>query len=182
LKEIAIFTEDQLKSLVSPVRSEVFDAVRSLGSASATDIAKETDLSAETVHFHLKGLLKAELIVRCGQRSSARRPESLYESSALQFNLPIDSALSAVVSQAVMAGLRRTVRGYECAAVVARESEKPLDGFHIIQAKVQLSPRDMDQFLAMIERAAQFAREKSIESGSTHHWTSVVYPNFKKKS
>ena len=158
------------------MRGEVFAAIRSIGQASASAVAESTGLSPEATHFHLKGLLKVDLIEVVGQRATTRRPESIYQSTAKRYNLPKDPELAAIVSKSVTAGLRRSVRGYEKAAALSREADDPSVGFQIIQTKVRLSAQDMETFRAMINQASQFAIERDDDAGATFQWTSIVYP------
>ncbi len=184
MSDSAILSADQLKCLASPVRSEVFAAIRMLGQCSAADVAEARGLSAESVHFHFKGLTKVNLIKPCGQRPTVRRPEGLYEATAPSFLLPDttgDPALASIVRHTVSSGLRRAVRGYEKAASLAKDKTKVADGFHIIQTRLKLSSDDQREFLAMIEQAVQFAKERESSDGNPLNWTSLVFLEKAKK-
>ena len=179
MPDSAILTAEQLKCLASPVRNEVFAAIRVLGQASAADVAEARGLSPEAVHFHLRGLAKANLIKSCGQRPTARRPEALFETTALSYRLPDttgDPDLALIVRHTVSSGFRRAVRGYERAAKLAVGKAEANDGFHVIQARIRLNPDDQREFMALIERAVQFAKESESPDGMPLNWTSLVFP------
>ncbi|MEI8283043.1 MAG: helix-turn-helix domain-containing protein [Armatimonadota bacterium] len=179
MTDSAILTADQLKCLASPVRNDVFVAIRTLGQASAADIAKARGLSPETVHFHLKGLAKVNLIKPCGHRPTARRPEELFETTAPSYRLPDttgDPDLASIVRNTVSSGIRRAIRGYEKAAKSPEGKAKATDGFQVIQARIRLSPDDQREFMALIEQAVQFAKERECSNGIPLNWTSLVFP------
>ena len=179
MADFAVLNGDQLECLASPVRRDVFLAVRMLGKASATDVAESTSLSVETVHFHLRALTQAKLLEPCGKRATARRPESIYTSTAKTFKLPDIAAnpqLAEIVRRSVSAGLRRTIRGYESAATEAAENANVHEGFQVIQTQFRLNPEDAKEFFELVERASKFARERESADGNMLHWTSVVYP------
>ncbi len=184
MSDSAVLTADQLKCLASPVRNDVFATIRMLGQASAADVAEARGLSPETVHFHLKALAKANLIKPCGQRATARRPEGLYKTTALSYRLPDttgDPDLASIVRHAVSSGFRRAIRGYEKAARSVEGKTKANEGFHVIQARLRLNPDDQREFMALIERAVQFAKERENPDGVPLNWTSLVFPEGAKK-
>ena len=74
-----IQSEKQIRTLRTPARQEIVDAITANGPCSAAEIAKNLGKPADGLYYHLKSLLKAGLIVVAGERETSRRDEMLYE-------------------------------------------------------------------------------------------------------
>ncbi|RYG27760.1 ArsR family transcriptional regulator, partial [bacterium] len=72
------FTFEQVECLTSPVRSAVFWAFTSHTPQSVADVAKGLGKSAQTVHYHVNGLLEVGLLVAVDTRQRGARTETLY--------------------------------------------------------------------------------------------------------
>ena len=166
----------QLKCLASPACSTVVQALMALHQASATDIARAISRSPATVHYHLNSLLDCSLIREAFRRSTARRPEAVYEFVAGDLKLPAaepHSVEGALTRRAVIAGLRQVMRGYESAAKAPRTEDAIT---HVLRAQIRLSAEDAQRFIGMLEAASKFAADNRLDEGALLHWCSILYP------
>ncbi len=166
----------QLKCLASPACSDVLQALRSLGQASATELARSISRSPATVHYHLKSLLKCSLVREAFRRPAAKKPEAVFEIAASRLKFPkVDpgSVEGELTRRAVAAGLRQVIRGYERAATAQMDEGVRIQ---VLRAQIRLKPADAKLFLEMIESASKFADEHRDEESALMHWSSVVYP------
>lgn len=165
-------TKEQLRCLASPVRNEVFSTVLNLGEASVKEAAACMAKSPESLHYHFKALLKADLIETLDVRPTERRPEAIYRTVDNQFELPSendDPEIAELRLKAIESGLRHSWRQFEKTA--SRPNGKNL----VLSQNLKLKPQDSEAFWMMIEDAAKFAREKSCPEGSTTGWTCLFW-------
>ncbi len=175
--EELVLSARQLECLASPACSDVVEALRTLEPASATEIARKIKRSPATALYHLRRLLECSLIREAGRRPTARRPEVVFALAATRLRLPESAPGSPeeiFTRRAVVAGLRRVIRGYERAAAAPPADETT---FQVIRAQVRLSPENADRFLELIESANRFAEKNRAEGAPVLHWTSVLYPD-----
>ncbi len=177
-----VLTSAQLACLASPARSDVFTALRSLGASTVNELAAATGRPPASIHFHVKGLLAANLMRLVERRRTLRRPEAVYEITAAAYRLPDvrkHPESAPLVRRAVTAGLRQTIRGYELAAAEAANRPEADLNIQVIRAAVRLRPHDMDIFLSLLNQAAEMARSAEVPDGVRMNWSSVVYPDLR---
>jgi DNA-binding transcriptional ArsR family regulator len=73
-----VFDLEQVKTLASPVRGEVFWTFSGRIPMSAAEVAKEIGKSPQSVHHHVGELLKAGLLLAVDERKKHARTETLY--------------------------------------------------------------------------------------------------------
>lgn len=73
---------EQLKALVSTVRSDIMDQVAAFGPLSVREIGELTGAAPSSLYHHIEKLLAVGLLVEAGQRPGARKPEQLYDTPA----------------------------------------------------------------------------------------------------
>ncbi len=80
----------QIKAICSPIRQEILDAVIAKGTCSITDIAVELGRPADGLYYHIRALIKENLLVDAGENKDNHRQETLYslphETSLLKVN------------------------------------------------------------------------------------------------
>ena len=175
----AILNHEQLECLASPVRNDVFVRVRQLGAASARQVARELGKSSEAVHYHLKQLERAGLILEVARRPAPRKPESIYEPTARRLRLPgPDAAMEdrRLAQKTISNGLRDVIRGFEVASAIGENDPKADQRIRVIRANLCLSGDDFQEFLRLIDVANQFAQDHRSEDGERLQWSSVVFP------
>lgn len=67
-----------MKSLASPVRSEVFWTFNATEPFSVAEVARLLGKSAQTVHYHVNELSRVNLLIAVGERKQYARTEKLY--------------------------------------------------------------------------------------------------------
>src|SRR5579862_7479 len=107
-----VLTADQLRCLASPVRNDVFAALRAVGTGSAREIAARIGRSPESIHYHLKSLLTCGLIRVTEKRPAPKKPEAMYAPTFGKLKLPTGAEERNLVAAAAEASIRQSVRGY----------------------------------------------------------------------
>lgn len=67
-----------MRSLASPIRSEVFWSFRAHEPFSVAEVAKLLGKSAQTVHYHVNELVRVNLLIAVDERKQYARTEKLY--------------------------------------------------------------------------------------------------------
>lgn len=163
---------EQLRTLASPERGEVFARLCALREASVGDIARSLGKKPEAVHYHVKALVKVGLAKESFKRPGVKKPETVYTPVSTQVRLPMDDRpeIRELRQKAVAAGLRQVLRGY------LEASERGAKETHVLRVNVRLAEEDRRAFMEMLEAAAKFAQERRVEEGPRLLWSSVVYP------
>ncbi len=68
----------QIKAICSPIRQEIMDAVIAKGTCSITDIAVELGRPADGLYYHIRALIKENLLEDAGENQDNPRQETLY--------------------------------------------------------------------------------------------------------
>jgi len=153
--------------------------LRILGKASVGDLARALGKRPEAVHYHVRGLVKANLAKEFERRPGVKKPEVIYAPLDKELRLPKsqgNSAISALVRKSVAAGFRQTVRGYLEASRKAERGELDSSYMHVIRLNARLAPADAKEFIRQIESLVRFADERRTEAGEQLVWSSVVFP------
>ena len=74
-----ISDKQQIRCLINPVRQNVFDAIKGLKSASATQIGKQLGSPADVVNYHLRKLGDVGLITQFDIRGKGRNAERVFK-------------------------------------------------------------------------------------------------------
>ncbi len=170
--EHLVLNEAQLACLASPACNEIVQALRLMKTASATDLARVVEKTPATVHYHLKCLLKVEMVEIESSRATLRRPEAVFALVAKRFSLPnpaTDPSVSELASRAVLAGIRQVMRGF------SKLASKSGVQRHVIRSHCRLSPEDTKTLMQMISEASDFASSRQDPKGEVVHWSSVLY-------
>ncbi len=168
--ESPVLSVEQLKCLASPARNEVYIALRSLGRASAREIAERLGRKPASIHYHVEALLSVGLITEVERRAGARRPEAVFEPTLANARLPetSDPEISGLARRAVLARMRQSMREFERAAIERRSPRA------IVSATFRLKPEDVAIFESMLEAAAQFASRARSDEGMPLLWSSAL--------
>lgn len=79
-----VFSLEQIRTLTSSVRSEVFYSFSHHEPMSVADVARDLGKSAQTVHYHVNELVQAGLLIAVAERHRRSRIEKLYVQAALE--------------------------------------------------------------------------------------------------
>ena len=107
---------EQIELLASPLRQEIVDAVRAMGTCSARELAPELGTSPDSLYYHLRKLVAGGLLVSEGKRSATRRHEEVFrtpgDSMRAVYDLE-DARFSEALHRAVGALLRMAHRDFD---------------------------------------------------------------------
>ena len=73
---------DQLRAVVSTVRSDIMDQVAAFGPLSVREIGELTGAAPSSLYHHVQQLLAVGLLTPAGERHAAKKPEQLYDTPA----------------------------------------------------------------------------------------------------
>ena len=71
-RRFRICRKDQIRCLMSQVRQEIVDVVEALGTCSIGEIAEQLGRSADGLYYHVKALVKVDLLEERGVRPGGR--------------------------------------------------------------------------------------------------------------
>jgi len=71
----------QLQVITSPIKQEIIDVIQARGQCSVSDIAEELGRPADGLYYHIKALLKEQLVVEVGTTKKAGQVETIYSTS-----------------------------------------------------------------------------------------------------
>lgn len=91
------------KVLVSPVRSEIIEAIRLLGPCSIADIAAMLDRPADALYRHIAKLQEGGFVVDAGYRKGERNVEQLFDTVADDFVIDFHDGSGAAENEAIVA-------------------------------------------------------------------------------
>ncbi len=94
---------EQLKALVSTVRADIMDQVAAFGPLSVREIGQLTGAAPSSLYHHIQRLTEVGLLLEAGIRSSARKPEQLYDTPAPRMRML--EALQAPENQPILDAL-----------------------------------------------------------------------------
>lgn len=116
--------------MMSPVRSEIAQALSMLGTASVADIATIINRPADTLYPHLEKLRRAGIVIEAGVRKQGRHRQALYEMRAVDLQPDFRGASSAVenrmghrTASTLLRAMDRTVRDAAAARALVTRPE-----------------------------------------------------------
>jgi len=173
---------EQIRALRSPVRQEIVDTVQSLGACSVADIARELGRHADGLYYHVRALVKVDLLRPAGTRADGGRPEALYSTRSpdhpmkLRYD-PDDAANAEAVLGAVGSMLRMTERDFARAFGPDASTDGPGRNLWAARAKAWLSDDDLLEVNRLLgELQAIFERVKEPGRDRLHTFTFVIAP------
>ncbi|MBS1708537.1 MAG: helix-turn-helix transcriptional regulator [Armatimonadetes bacterium] len=167
-----VLNADQVAAMASPTRGIVYERLASHVEAVAADLAAETGISAATALYHLRQLVNVGLVVEVGERSTGKRPATVFRPAHRQLALPSGEEHADVRLQAMLSSLRKCKRNLEASRG---------KGTHILKIATRLTPDDMATFLQKLEDAADFAKSHMVREGQEVSWLSIACPPSRSK-
>jgi predicted transcriptional regulator len=145
----------QLRAMTSPLRMEILTQFLANRPLSTREIAERMGRPVTGIHYHVRVLEEAGLLVRAGERHEARRPEALYHPVARRFELPArqgqDSGKAALKS--LSSAFRLAERDME--AALAADSPRragPDRNFYAMRMPLRVRPKDLGRLNAQLDR------------------------------
>jgi len=117
-----IRTAEQFRALSAPATFEVFEALHGGGPATAAELGPRLGRKANSLHYHVKKLLRLGLVVQVDARRSGARTEAVYDVTAEHFQGPTiqkNLRMRKATTDAVAAILRLANRNF------ANASDRP---------------------------------------------------------
>jgi predicted ArsR family transcriptional regulator len=177
--ETILFNLEQVESLASPARSEVFWSFSSHQPTSVAELAEGLGKSAQTIHYHVAELVKQGLLLAVGERKRHARTEKLYVRAAINFydqgpKAPPEYRKHVVDGFAAMA--RTMVRETEVLNEIAED--EGTQGFsHFRRAFVRLSPEKAKEFRKRMAELVDLAKASDVEDGVQVHLATYMRPS-----
>lgn len=157
-QDAMVFSEGQLRVLVSPIRKELLSAFLLHGPCGVAEAADAVARPVKSVYYHVRAMAAAGLIVEMGSRGHGRDRESLFDAAAQRFLLRTDNRdapYRALERRSVKALLRLAAREYE------RASERDLDTF-VLRISARLGERDYEEVQRRLRDVIEFVKSKDF--------------------
>lgn len=154
-----IASKKQLTALTSASRQEILDVLTQMGAASVAELAATLGRPPDALYYHLRILLRAELVENVGNRKTGRRQEALFRAVARDLRIDYDSArrshektLTAVVGSMLRLGIRDFRRAIRNQSVLVSGKHREL---WAARKTGWLTKSDLKGVVECIERLAQ---------------------------
>ena len=156
--------DDQLSAVTSPLRMEILRQFAANAPLSTRELAERMGRAATGMHYHVKVLEQAGLLVRAGERETTRRPEALYHPVARRFELPAgrgeDSDRAAL--KAMSSAFRLAERDMQAALESGQSRRKgPARNFHALHMPLRVRPEDLERLNEELDRLTSLVVELS---------------------
>jgi predicted ArsR family transcriptional regulator len=158
-------TLEQMKCLASAPRQRVYSEVRTRERGSATDIAVSIGMSSESVHFHLKQLVKVGLISAVGVRATGRRPGATFEAVHQKLVIAPNSTSHDIIKQTTDATIRESHRQFSAAFDLARDDTSLQDSMLILRTHFRLNAEAQAKVKKLLLDAMEVAKSSQTEDG-----------------
>lgn len=86
----------QIRSLVSPARQEIVDAIHAAGPLTIAQIAAVMGRPADSLYFHVRTLERVGLLLKVGEAPTGRRAGGIYDVCARPLRIQYDTSRPAV--------------------------------------------------------------------------------------
>jgi len=145
----------QLRALRSPVRPQLLRVLQRLGEATVSDLAQVLGRSAESLHYHVRALVRADFLEPVGERAGPGRAATVYR--AVKRYVRIDPeqrspAFLDAVGGLYGAALRRAER--ELTRGVRADHGRPLGEDRVtglLQLEIRLTPAGRKRLRRLME-------------------------------
>ena len=155
---------EQLRAVTSPLRMEILTQFTATRPLSTREIAERMGRPVTGMHYHVRVLEEAGLLVRAGERHEARRPEALYHPVARRFELPAGRGqdTNQAALKTVSSAFRLAERDMEAAlAADSPRRDGPQRNFYAMRMPLRVRPRDLDRLNAQLDRLMAIVLEIS---------------------
>jgi predicted ArsR family transcriptional regulator len=153
--------------LMSPVRFELLEVMRSIAPCSVREMALALDRPADTLYPHLRKLLKVGVLVAAGERPGRTRPEQVYDLVADDLR----PGFGGTSRRATGAAIDRSLQ--TMASIVSRASRKAADTalfaygpeFRNVIGKLENAWLDAEELAQVRERLLSLKRYLDARKG-----------------
>jgi DNA-binding Lrp family transcriptional regulator len=116
IKSFPIRTADQLRVTSSPVQFAIIQTLQHLGPTAIGDLGPKIGRKPNSLHYHIRKLIDAGMVVQTGSRRSGARTEAIYDVVADRFigaDISEQPALQKHTNNTVAALLRLATRDFK---------------------------------------------------------------------
>ncbi len=181
LSEISVknLSVDQLRCLVSPVRADLFEALRLAGKASIAELAETLERSPHSLYYHVRLMVKNDLFKVVYTRRVVARDEAVYEvvASRLGFMRGSQSPIyREQIIKALRLSLRKAEREHKAAQSAAAAGNLDDEEIRMLRLQVRLSGPDAETLRRKLTELGLWAREREEDSGDLYSLTGLITP------
>lgn len=175
--ERALFSLEQVKTLASSIRTEVFWSFDEFEPMSAADVGAAMGKSAQTIHYHVHELVKVGLLIAVGTRKRRARTETLYVHSARSFFAegPNASAEYRGYIRKSFTSITRQMDREQAGMHDVLNFDPSIKDFHgYLRASLRLTPEAAQTLKSRLHAVLQSAHELEVE-GEGHRVVASIY-------
>jgi len=158
-----IRTAKQLRTLNSPGRMAVVDALLEESPRSAAEVAARVECGVSAAHYHLQRLLELGLVVAAGTRDTGARPERLFDLAARDLVLDPDRMTPAFRREMIRGFrifLRHAERDLSAAVEEDAAGHRAAKRMRLTRDTVRLSDEDLVELAGRLLEIDRFLRER----------------------
>ena len=182
-KFIRIQTPAAWRTILSPIRREILEAMQELGPCPIADAAAACGRPADGLYRHVRVLVKAGFLVEAGTRKGMRNVERLFDAAAEDFAPPrlrrdSSAAEREVVAVTAEALARSTTRAMRATATAGRlECQPERRNFFLQHHLAWLTPRRFAELRDLMLRANRLLEDGRRErTGDLYEVLSIATP------
>lgn len=176
---------DQLRTLVSTVRSDIMDQVAAFGPLSVREIGELTGTAPSSLYHHVQQLVAAGLLLEAGERHTAKKPEQLYDTPAPRMRMldalqdPANQGvLNALVDALCKQANRDFVRGFEAPHRQTTGPERNVRFAHLV---CRPDAKTLARINAHLDAVTELIAQSAGGSGERIAYAWVVAPQGPKR-
>ena len=140
----------------SPMRQEIVDAIAVLGPCSITELAAYLGRAADSLYFHVKKLVKVDLVQEVEKRKEGRHEWAIYAMPGRSARLVYSVALKKSIRKVVAGALRLSLREFNLAIAQANANfSGPQRNLWGGRAKGWLNETELAEVNRLLEQLSQ---------------------------
>ena len=173
----------QLQAISSPIKQEIIDVIQARGQCSISDIAEELGRPADGLYYHIKALVKEQLVVETGTAKKAGQVEKIYntlQSGSLmeagydQSDPEKIEAMNKIVSSMMKIAVKDFSEGLNSDAAIVEGEDRNLSATRIKGRLTNGEVRRVNSLLA--ELVSVFSHQRRENSENLYSFAWVLAP------
>ncbi len=176
---------DQLRAVVSTVRSDIMDQVAAFGPLSVREIGELTGAAPSSLYHHVQQLLAVGLLTLAGERHAAKKPEQLYDTPAPRMRMlealqdPANhEVLNALVDALCKQANRDFARGFDAPHRQTTGPERNVRFAHLV---CRPDAKTLRQINAHLDAITELIAQSAGGEGERIAYSWVVAPQSRKR-
>lgn len=163
-------SEEQVRSLASPIRKELLAALMREGPLTVRELAAIVHATEQSVYYQLRLLLECGLARQVDVRGIGRKAEKVFDTVAERINLPERPESRQAVGKSILSMIRLLGRQFKAAHGAGME------GVMVAATTARLKPEDLRIVEAKMKEALDLAKERNDPEGTVVSLTAFVVP------